>query len=327
MLSSPATARRLHALHDGKVLSDAALARALTLANEPPSPEAWRGFVSRTALILGGLLCLSAAVFFIAHNWAHFDRWSKFALLELSLAGCVAAAFKAATQLTRQLAITAAAIVLGPLLALYGQTYQTGADAFELFAVWAIFAAPLAVLSRFTPLWLITWALGNLALGLWCTQLAPLGIDLLFSTPLLLALFNAVGAVLFRLCRPGRYGVRVLAAATVLAPLPISVWSILSWNDRGWLTVHSPWSLPNLAVTLLGSLLAVALFRTDRFMRSLAGFVFCSLATALATRRLWDLFFDNDRSLIALGLFVVLQITLVAWWVLRTPRPLTPEPA
>ncbi len=39
------------------------------------------------------------------------------------------------------------------LLAVYGQTYQTGADPYELFFGWAILIIGWVAISRFAPLW------------------------------------------------------------------------------------------------------------------------------------------------------------------------------
>ena len=48
-----------------------------------------------------------------------------------------------------------AAVAVGALLAVFGQTYQTGADPFELFLTWALLIVPWTLAARFEPLYLL----------------------------------------------------------------------------------------------------------------------------------------------------------------------------
>ena len=57
-----------------------------------------------------------------------------------------------------------ASILMGGLLALFGQTYQTGADTFELFASWAALILPWVLIGRFAALWVVWIAIVNLAI-------------------------------------------------------------------------------------------------------------------------------------------------------------------
>ena len=66
--------------------------------------------------------------------------------------------------------LSAAAVLLGALLAVYGQTYQTGADPWGLFATWALLILPWAVAACFTPLWLLVIGLIDTAHVLYLAQ-------------------------------------------------------------------------------------------------------------------------------------------------------------
>ena len=56
---------------------------------------------------------------------------------------------------------------IGALFAYFGQTYQTGADPWQLFAVWALLALPLCLGARSDVLW-APWALVVMsAISLW----------------------------------------------------------------------------------------------------------------------------------------------------------------
>ena len=55
----------------------------------------------------------------------------------------------------------------GALFAYFGQTYQTGADPWQLFALWAALALPLALVVRHDAVW-APWTLtATLAVVLW----------------------------------------------------------------------------------------------------------------------------------------------------------------
>ncbi len=49
---------------------------------------------------------------------------------------------------SRQALLLAIALNIGALLALVGQTYQTGADPWQLFSTWALMLVPLAVFGQ-----------------------------------------------------------------------------------------------------------------------------------------------------------------------------------
>ncbi len=70
------------------------------------------------------------------------------------------------------MALFAAAVLVGPLLGVYGQTYQTGADPWGLFAFWALLILPWVVVAHFTALWILTIALLDTALVLYWIQVA-----------------------------------------------------------------------------------------------------------------------------------------------------------
>ncbi|MCB2043517.1 MAG: hypothetical protein KDH48_23570, partial [Rhodoferax sp.] len=50
---------------------------------------------------------------------------------------------------------------------LFGQTYQTGADTWQLFATWAALMAPWVLIARFAGLWMLWMAVANVAITLW----------------------------------------------------------------------------------------------------------------------------------------------------------------
>src|SRR5690606_8361253 len=60
-----------------------------------------------------------------------------------------------------------ACVLLGALLALVGQTYQTGADPWQLFALWALLMLPWVAAGRSVVLCLLWVLVSNVVVMLW----------------------------------------------------------------------------------------------------------------------------------------------------------------
>jgi uncharacterized membrane protein len=154
----------------GVPLSDAALARGLTLATETPDARAWRVFLSQALLFLGAALCLAGVVCFVAYNWSRIGRFGKFGAIELAIVATALFAWRRMPKLSGEIALLAASVLVGPLLAVFGQTYQTGADPFGLFGMWLLIIIPWVVASRFSATWILALALLDTTIILYWTQ-------------------------------------------------------------------------------------------------------------------------------------------------------------
>ena len=133
-----------------------------------PNGLRWRAFLENLLMWLGGLAMAFAMMFFIAYNWEAMGRFAKFALVEISIVICLIAYWKLdVDKVAAKVSITMATILLGVLLALYGQTYQTGADPWQLFFNWALLMLPWAFVAHFASIWLIWVVLLNLSIMLY----------------------------------------------------------------------------------------------------------------------------------------------------------------
>jgi hypothetical protein len=139
-----------------------ALQRLAGLNREPAALAAWlpRG-VAVLAAAVGGL----GIIFWIAANWDTLGRFGRFALLEFFfLAMCLGALWKPAARTPMSLL---ALLAIGGMFAYFGQTYQTGADPWHLFALWAVLSLPLCLSARSDVSW-TAWALVVMtAISLW----------------------------------------------------------------------------------------------------------------------------------------------------------------
>lgn len=133
-----------------------------------PTKQTWLAFFDKTLLVIGSVALALALVFFIAYNWLDMGKMGKFALVEgalvITITLYVGLCARRQFLLIRQLLLLIASIITGSLLALFGQTYQTGADTWQLFFVWALLITPWVMISRFPALWLLWLGLLNACL-------------------------------------------------------------------------------------------------------------------------------------------------------------------
>jgi uncharacterized membrane protein len=144
-------------------------ATLLDLAGARPGRTETLTFLGRVFRYAGVLSLGASIVFYVAANWSRIAVFGRFALLEALLVAFVALAlFKPPPGFAGRAALLLAFITTGALVALFGQTYQTGADVYELFLSWALLGLPLAAAAQWglaSAAWICVL---DLALGLFC---------------------------------------------------------------------------------------------------------------------------------------------------------------
>lgn len=141
---------------------------ALRVGGVVPSDARWRCLLDRLLLALGVVFLLSGIVTFFAANWQDMGRFGRFLLVDALLILTFVVTWRLKlSSVGGRAALFGAAVLVGVLLAIVGQTYQTGADTFELFAAWALLILPWTLLARFSTLWLLWIGLTNLAIALY----------------------------------------------------------------------------------------------------------------------------------------------------------------
>ena len=144
------------------------LLKAVAAVDILPRAGDWRRFLDKLFLWLGALALAFATLFFVAYNWDNLGRFAKFGAVQGLIVFSVAAYWRlGAEKLTAKASLLVASILLGVLLALYGQTYQTGADPWQLFFYWALLILPWALVGRFASLWLVWVMLINVSIYLY----------------------------------------------------------------------------------------------------------------------------------------------------------------
>ena len=216
------------------------LRAALGVAGLLPDARGWRDFLDRLLLWSGAVALAAAVVFFVAHNWNDLGKYAKFGLVELLVLAAVLGYWRLGPERAAgKASLLVAAILLGALLALFGQTYQTGADTWELFATWAGLILPWVVVGCFAGLWMLWIAIMNTAIVFYFLVFPGL-FGLLFSTERqlwTLFAFNTAALVAWELAArrlawlDERWAPRLLAAASGAIVTVLVLHAIFDWRE------------------------------------------------------------------------------------------------
>jgi uncharacterized membrane protein len=146
-------------------LDAAAQARLWRLAGFDAEPDRLVLWLRRGLALLAAALGGLGIIFWIAANWDAMGRTGHFVLLQgFVVAMCAGAALVPGA---RQAFSLLALLAIGGLFAYFGQTYQTGADSWQLFALWALLALPVCIGARSDSVW-SAWAMvAALAIARW----------------------------------------------------------------------------------------------------------------------------------------------------------------
>jgi len=139
--------------------------RVWRLAGFGGPPPALLGWL-RLGLGIAGAGCAGLGImFWVAANWAVLGRFQQFALLQSLVAVlCIGTAVWPKARVPFALLTF---LATGGLLAYLGQTYQTGGDPWQLFALWAGLTLPLAWAVRADTVWAAWIVVALTAVTLW----------------------------------------------------------------------------------------------------------------------------------------------------------------
>ena len=168
-LAVPALTRpALNALCDAGGMSSAAWQEAIDYCGFRPTGKDWLVYWRQLCLLGGALFFVAGVICFIAWNWGAMTPLARMALpgAVVAVSGLGAVLLGPDARLGRVLLLVCG-IGIGPMLAVFGQTYQTGAELWELFRVWTILLVLLALAGRQTGLWFAAWLVANIFVALW----------------------------------------------------------------------------------------------------------------------------------------------------------------
>ncbi len=293
------------------------VADALRIAGTRPGLPEWHRFLNGFALWLGAVFLGAAVIFFFAYNWKALGQYARFGIVELLLIAALFAALRSGLDRTSgKAALLVVDLLIGALLALIGQTYQTGADPWELFAIWSLFTLPLAFISRFAPLWIFWLLLINLsitfyhqALGGWSIHSGAdslLWILVLVDTLALVAWERVAGWGVIWM-KP-RWAPRLIATAALCFMTFLGIEGIVETRDA------TPWGVVGYSVWLAGIYYVYRHRVYDLYMLA-AGLLSFIIMVAVFLGHSFKL--HNDAGVYLLIGMIVLGLSAAGGWWLR----------
>jgi len=203
LMEREATPESLKRLAQAGVLSSDELEQAFRIVGIFPEGRGWSRFLSTLFLMLGSVFFAAGVVFFFAYNWASMHHLVKLGVVQ---AGLIIAVFTASYNGFERPAgkafLLLSSILVGAVFALFGQIYQTGADAYELFLAWSAFIAGWVIIGSFPALWLLLLLLLETALYLYWAQVVDTS-WFIYRTPVLYEILFGMNAFALMLWEAG----------------------------------------------------------------------------------------------------------------------------
>ena len=129
----------IHIISRHSNLTEQAIERVLK-ENVYNDKEMWKKFLRLFFITLGIGFTTAGIIFFFAYNWADLNKFIKLGLTEvLIIATTIIVLLPKIKSSTRNIILTGSSFLVGVLFAVFGQIYQTGADAYDFFSAWTVF--------------------------------------------------------------------------------------------------------------------------------------------------------------------------------------------
>jgi len=261
----------------------------------------WAKWTSIFCLILGSALVLSGVVFFFAYNWQDLHRFAKLGLLQgLVLSSLIATHYIGVQKLPGQLCLLSASVLVGVCFAVYGQIYQTGADAFSFFTIWTIAIIPWVLAARFAPLWILWMILVNLSCWFLWDQVGRFRESLPY--PILTLTLSLINGLALAFCETRSQQIALLQRRYLRPLFLLALLVPLTSPALGWISAFDSPRFPGTSVPLAAIVWAIvtaALFvfyNFRRFEASLLSFMLVdiSIVVIFGFGRLLVEHMDND---------------------------------
>lgn len=226
--------------------------KSLKVSQAQPNTQQWYNFIKSSLLYLSVLSIACGIIFFFAYNWSKLSSFNKFAIIQgLMVISTFIYSQTQRLSYIRNAVCLLMVMLIGALFALFGQTYQTGKDPWQLFALWTFFTTPLAFHARSSMIWLLWLGLLNLSLALFIDANNGL-FGIIFNDQnslLLFVYFNALALVLFELMFHknilfNRYASQCAAIVVMITSTSLASFAILDKDFHGlYLLTYVLWMM------------------------------------------------------------------------------------
>lgn len=329
-LQRRASLPRLNALVEARVLSQDAWERACQIAGHTPREQAWLKFISRTILTLGVVFILVGIGFFSAYNWVEPHRFVVFGGIQVALLALVGFVYYwGIDALLGRLALLAASVLVGVLLVVISQEYQTGADDYQLFATWALLMLAWVLVGQWGPLWLFWLVVVNIALSLYGDQIVGSNCDA--GIYLAAIVLNSAALAVWERGRsreiewlqarwiPNLVGTAILVLATVVSIQWLTFDGYYDWQSESYQS--SRYFALNLAPfvylgVLGGVIYGYYLWKQDLYMLAVGGFSVIVMTAAVIFSWAADFDYDSEFGIMTLaclaGIAIIVETGVLA---------------
>jgi len=267
--------------------------------------EHWKKFLRLFFMTLGVGFSATGLLFFFAYNWADLHKFIKIGMIEgLIITSTLVAIYSKTNPTTKNIILTGAALLVGALFAVFGQIYQTGANAYDFFLGWTACIVLWAAVARFAPLWVLLITLINTTLILYSQQVASdWNAVFLFGLLFLINVFFFITAILWkRNCEddiPNWFSYIVALAAISFATIGVCY---------GILSDDAPTLPALLVITAIGFGLGIwhGLLQKQSFYIAVIPFAIVMIISSWLLR-----ISDDEGMLLLISLFIIISISLV----------------
>lgn len=140
----------------------------LSALAEGPGPAKW---AFGLFVFFGAAQLIAAILMFFAYNWRELPDPAKIALPQAAMAiGFILWAIAPQRSFPSVVGGILATVMIGVSMGVVGQVYQLGADPWTLFAIWAAFALPLALIARSDAHFAVWHLIATTAYFLWAEE-------------------------------------------------------------------------------------------------------------------------------------------------------------
>jgi uncharacterized membrane protein len=306
-LAKPSLDRAIQLADRGDITEDS-YSKLLAWLGSRPTRNEWTQALRTWSLVLGFALIISGVLYFGAFNWNALGRLQKLGLLELILSGLFLGTLSRGLESKEgHVLLVSASALVGGLLAVYGQVYQTGADSYLLFVGWSALIFLWCCAGRSNVLWMLEFCLLNTSFTLWWSQTKEYSDATSFGPAFLL--LNLALAGLWEWRRKGSpwmnsYPTEILIFAALTPITLMSCAFIFDWEEAHF----------NLLLLLTTLAVLMGLRHSVLATRATLSTSFLCLGTSLLIKIFMDAMDLEVLGILLVGLGILAQLGLVVKW-------------
>ncbi|WP_422349559.1 DUF2157 domain-containing protein [Flagellimonas sp.] len=275
----------------------------------------WLKFLKVFFLGLGVSFTVAGIIFFFAYNWDALHKFAKLGLISgLFVATTLTAVLAQLNPLVKKALLTASAVLVGVFLAVFGQVYQTGANAYDLFLNWTLLIAIWVAIVNFAPLWSVFITLINITIVLYAEQVAHGWSDvflhaLLFGVNSFILVVFLLGSEWVKNIEPPDWFTHLIAlAAIVYATMGVCI-GIFDPPETAFYMLLFTVLLLYLVGVLYG------LQNKSAFYLSIIGFSSIIMFSAFLIK-----LSDDAGMFLIISMFIITSVTLLIMWLIKLHR-------